>query len=330
MFELNSKKAFKMLISALTIMGTIISVKSWPCASPIRKVYSRENSDVVLRFSADFSNLNSPRLFDINFYDDSIKARITYNPDKTSTTDALPGVSITGDTAGNVVVTLANVQQSNAGVYTLASAGLSTKCNCLYILGTPRKPTVTVNKTPSVGESVTLTCSSTSTTIPSNHSLSLTYSWRVDNTDNPGGAKYTYTPSKDKLTVNNIEKEDANKQFTCTATEDVTGGYTSSRSDTSSFDVYYGPDNVAFSPSDTSYEKDENESLNQVTCSASCYPTCSFTWTKTETGRIVSNSALLNLGRLQSSDAGTYRCTATRTGGEPQSKDLTVNVICKY
>ncbi|XP_060604516.1 carcinoembryonic antigen-related cell adhesion molecule 5-like [Ruditapes philippinarum] len=305
-------------------------VKSWPCESPIRKAYSRVNSNATLQFVADLTDLTTPRLFEVGFYDGSAKARITYNPDKSSRPSAAPGVSITGDTDGNVVVTLANVQENNAGIYIMTSTGFATKCSCLYILGTPRKPTVTVNKTPSVGESVTLTCSSTSTTTPSNHSLSLTYSWRVNNTYNPDGMKYSYTPNKDKLTVNNILKEDANKQFTCTATEVVTGGYTSSRSDTFSFDVYYGPDNVAFSPSDTSYEKDENESLNQVTCTASCHPICSFTWTKTDTGKIVSNSALLNLERLQRSDAGTYRCTVTRTGGSSQSKDLTVNVICKY
>ncbi|XP_060580682.1 carcinoembryonic antigen-related cell adhesion molecule 5-like [Ruditapes philippinarum] len=90
---------------------------------------------------------------------------------------------------------------------------------------------------------------------------------------------------------------------------------------------FNGPDNVAFIPSDLSYKKDENESLNQVTCSASCHPTCSFTWSKTPSRTLVSSSALLNIGQLQSSDAGTYRCRATRTGGAPQSKDLTVNVI---
>jgi hypothetical protein len=95
-----------------------------------------------------------------------------------------------------------------------------------------------VNKTPSVGESAILTCSSTSTTTPSNHSLSLKYSWRVNNIDNPTGAKYSYTTSKDKLTVSNILKEDAKKQFTCTATEDVTDGYTSNSSEPFSFDVH--------------------------------------------------------------------------------------------
>ncbi|XP_060599665.1 carcinoembryonic antigen-related cell adhesion molecule 5-like, partial [Ruditapes philippinarum] len=328
MFDLYSEKCTKMLIFALTIMEIIVYVKSWPCESPIRKTYSRVNSSATLQFTADLNGLDAlGRPFEVKFYNGTGKARITFYSDKDPRPSHGPDVSITGDSDGNVDFTLANVQENNAGVYIMVTPGFATKCSCLYILGTPRKPTVTVNKTPSVGESVTLTCSSTSTTTPSNHSLSLTYSWRVDNTDNPGGAKYTYTPSKDKLTVNNIVKEDANKQFTCTAKEDVTGGYTSSRSDTSSFVVYYGPDNVAFSPSDTSYEKDENESLNQVTCTASCHPTCSFTWTKTETGTLVSSSALLNLERLQSSDAGTYRCTARRTGGSPQSRDLTVNVI---
>ncbi|XP_060599472.1 hemicentin-1-like, partial [Ruditapes philippinarum] len=203
---------------------------------------------------------------------------------------------------------------------------------------TPRKPTVSVNKTPSVGESVTLTCSSTSTTTPSNHSLSLTYSWKVDNTDNPGGAKYTYTPSKNKLTVNNIVQEDANKQFTCSATEDVTGGYSSSRSDTFSFDVYYfdhqrwlgqllelssgcdpnverdGPyqSSTKLSPSPQNYTKNEGQSLNDITCSANCYPDCTYTWNKTRQGQTTtaSSTSVLSVGELQREDAGLYTCIA--------------------
>ena len=98
------------------------------------------------------------------------------------------------------------------------------------------KPKVTVNKTPSAGESVQLTCSSTSTTTPSNHSLSLKYDWKVNNNQITDGTKYT--TNANKLTVNNIVQEDANKQFTCTATEDVTNGYMSTSSDQFSFDVY--------------------------------------------------------------------------------------------
>ena len=62
--------------------------------------------------------------------------------------------------------------------------------------------------------------------------------WEVKGTDIPGGTKYTYSSNKSKLTVNNITKNDADNQFTCTATEDVTDGHTSISSDPVSFDVY--------------------------------------------------------------------------------------------
>ena len=104
--------------------------------SPIRKYYSRINSSIDIQFSADLTNLNSPRQFEVGFYDGSAKARITYYTDRSFRAQTLPGINITSDTAGNVIVTMEDVQENNAGVYILASAGFYTKCSCLYILGT--------------------------------------------------------------------------------------------------------------------------------------------------------------------------------------------------
>jgi hypothetical protein len=74
-------------------------------------------------------------MFEVKFFDGSAKARITYISDRSFRTDVLPGLNITGNTDGNVVVTLPNIQQNDTGVYILTSAGFSTKCNCLYMLG---------------------------------------------------------------------------------------------------------------------------------------------------------------------------------------------------
>ncbi|XP_053391544.1 carcinoembryonic antigen-related cell adhesion molecule 5-like, partial [Mercenaria mercenaria] len=309
-------------------VGDRIRVEGWPCVSPIGRVYSQINTDSVLQFTADLTNLNSPRRFVVKFYDDTIQAVIRYNTDRSSLNlDAQPGVSITGDTTGNVVVTLFDVVQSNAGTYTMDSTGVPLRCNCLYILGTPTKPSITLNKVPSTGESATLKCSSTSTTTPSNHSLGLSYNWTVDNKDNPSGSRYSYSTNRNTLTLSNVVKDDANKLFTCTATEVVSGGYISSRSESFSFDVHYGPENIDFSPSDTSYERAESTYFNPVTCTASCNPPCSFMWTKIGQAGIIGNTAVLSLGRLAISEAGTYRCTATRSGRSTQTKDFTVNVI---
>lgn len=95
----------------------------------------------------------------------------------------------------------------------------------------PTKPVITKEKDPTVGESVILTCTSTSTTTPSNHGLKLKYIWRVDGTDNPSDSRYSYSTNKKTFILSNVVKEDANKNITCTVTEDVDAGYTSSSSD---------------------------------------------------------------------------------------------------
>jgi hypothetical protein len=123
------------LFSVYKYINFNFSVKVWPCVSPIRNVYSRVNTDAVLQFSADLTNLIAPRQFDVKFFNGSTKARITYNSDRSFRTEVLPGFNITGYTNGNVYFTLPDIQQNDTGVYILTSAGFSTKCNCLYMLG---------------------------------------------------------------------------------------------------------------------------------------------------------------------------------------------------
>jgi hypothetical protein len=75
-------------------------------------------------------------MFSVKFINDRTKATIRFYPDRSPpTTDVLPGLNITGDTDGNVVVTLPSIQQNDTGVYILTSPGFSQKCNCLYMLG---------------------------------------------------------------------------------------------------------------------------------------------------------------------------------------------------
>ncbi|XP_060580488.1 CD166 antigen-like, partial [Ruditapes philippinarum] len=318
-----------MNISIFVIFAVIIAVKAWPCVSPIRKVFSRVNTDTLLQFSADLTNLIAPRVFDVKFFDGSFKARITYYPDRSPTTDVLPGLGTAVDRDGDVVLLLPNIQHNDTGVYILTTAGISSKCNCLYMLGIPRKPTVTVNKTPSVGESAILTCSSTSTTIPSNHSLSLKYSWRVNNIENPAGTKYSYTTSKDKLTVSNILKEDANIQFTCSATEDVTDGYTSNSSELFSFDVHYGPDLVSVNVT-SPYVLTEGEKMS-IECTVDCNPRCTYTWTNVTSGEVInSKNDKLYIESVDKYMIGDYQCKAENTDSSySKSADAIVSVNIK-
>ena len=86
-----------------------------------------------------------------------------------------------------------------------------------FFLGSLSVPTLTSNKSPSLGESVTLACSSFSTTIPDD--LPLVYTWQVDGATNPADARYIYSTSRATLTVSGVQKSDADKVFTCMAQE---------------------------------------------------------------------------------------------------------------
>ncbi|XP_053372493.1 carcinoembryonic antigen-related cell adhesion molecule 2-like [Mercenaria mercenaria] len=308
------------------LFEVFMKVEGWQYVTPVGTVFSRVNSTANIHFSADLTGLNSPRTFFVKFYDGTTQTVIRYNADKSYSTDALPGVTITSDTAGNVVVSLENVQRSSAGTYIMDSPGLLVRCNCLYLLDTPTKPTLSVSNSPSVGGRVTLTCNSRSTTTPSNHSLSLAYKWTIDNVDNPSGPKYSYSANRNRLTLSNVEENDIDLQFTCSATENVSDGYTSNNSESLSFRTLYGPKNLDFRPNGTSYIGYEYTSLSAVTCKATCNPSCKFKWTKIGQVSAVSNISVLNLEMLTREEAGTYRCTAITQGGFSLAKDLTIHV----
>jgi hypothetical protein len=97
--------------------------------------------------------------------------------------------------------------------------------------GKPTKPKIKQRRLSHLGVNTTLTCSATSTTHPTNHSLDFIYYWNVDNKDNPYGGKYTYSPRGKQIIISNIVKDDLKKQFTCSVLEDIFDGLRSVRSD---------------------------------------------------------------------------------------------------
>ena len=72
------------------------------------------------------------------------------------------------------------------------------------------------------------TCSSTSTTFTSDHGLTLAYKWSIDGDDNPSDSRYTY--SDNTLGILGVQLTDRNKLVSCTATEQVSGGKISDKS----------------------------------------------------------------------------------------------------
>ncbi|XP_053396503.1 hemicentin-1-like isoform X2 [Mercenaria mercenaria] len=318
----------KLIYVALLLEVFISAVEGWNCVSTAVKVYSRINAKAVLQFdiSADVNPSNSIT-FSIRFYNGTVIALVRYMSNGEITIQKLPGVDVTADASGNVAVTLINVGEDNQGVYFISGGGSSARCNCLYILGIPSKAKISVNENPNVGSSMTLTCTSTSTTTPNNHSLSLTYNWKVNDVYNPSGTRYIYSTSRKTLTLLRVEQNDIDKQFTCSSTENVIDGYTSNNSDQTSLRAIYGPKNIYFSPTTSNYTRAEYTDFNPVTCKASCNPGCSFQWTKIGEVQSVSNTSELNLKNLTRTQAGTYICTAMTSGGFSMRKYLVINVI---
>ncbi|XP_063442594.1 carcinoembryonic antigen-related cell adhesion molecule 5-like [Mytilus trossulus] len=88
--------------------------------------------------------------------------------------------------------------------------------------------------------------------------------------------------------------------------------------------INYDPGNsIFFSPSSTSYVKLEGDSLEDITCSANCKPSCTFEWTYPD-GTKYSGSTL-GIGRLNRTHAGTYRCKGYNLIGYSE-KTITVAV----
>ncbi|WAR06474.1 HMCN2-like protein, partial [Mya arenaria] len=85
-----------------------------------------------------------------------------------------------------------------------------------------------------------------------------------------------------------------------------------------------GPDNASLSPSTTSYAVTEGNNIGAITCSATCYPACTYTWSRS--GSTVSSTATLNLGQADRGEAGSYVCTARNPGSNISRNGPTVNI----
>ncbi|XP_052805791.1 pregnancy-specific beta-1-glycoprotein 4-like isoform X2 [Mya arenaria] len=94
-------------------------------------------------------------------------------------------------------------------------------------------------------------------------------------------------------------------------------------------DVIYGPYVVSVSPSTTLYRVTEGNNLAAITCSATCNPACTYTWSRS--GSRVSSSATLYLRQIQRREAGYYICTVLNPESSisKNGPDVRVDVICK-
>lgn len=74
----------------------------------------------------------------------------------------------------------------------------------------------------------------------------------------------------------------------------------------------YGPDNVFLTPSKTIYSTTVGSHLENIDCSCGeCHPSCTVKWTRLRNA--ISNTSVLDLGRLSLLDSGEYDCTCSNT-----------------
>ncbi|XP_060574571.1 hemicentin-1-like, partial [Ruditapes philippinarum] len=186
--------------------------------------------------------------------------------------------------------------------------------------GIPSKPNIILKQMPFVGENATFTCNSTSTTIPSNHSLSLTYTWIMNGLNLPEDERYSY--ASNKMTITNIVKVDVDSRFRCSVKENL--GYSSDESKIFSFNVYYGPD-IAMISADSPYHITEGEVSKEITCTSTCNPGCTYKWTHIPIGLSVGVNGVLSFNQVNRSVAGDYECTIRNTAA-PNIKYVSKNV----
>ncbi|XP_067651645.1 muscle, skeletal receptor tyrosine-protein kinase-like [Haliotis asinina] len=223
--------------------------------------------------------------------------------------------------ARNVTFTLSNIQTSDAGTYTCANRGTDSVIqNCgqkLVVLGKPTTPgRPLVSATPVYNQQVTLTCSSTSTTVPADHGLTLTYTWQRDNTDitvaSPGSS-YTFTVSSRE-----------SQSYRCRATESQ--GLASEWGQVYNMESEYGPYQISLTPSTSSYTVTEHQALPSITCSALCRPECSYRWL--HNGTAISSGAVFQ-GQAERSKTGSYKCQPSNAHGSSNSVTVSVDVQCR-
>ena len=89
-----------------------------------------------------------------------------------------------------------------------------------------------------------------------------------------------------------------------------------------------GPIQIEISPPDNTYTVTETGSVNQITCTADCNPSCTTTWTGPNLP--AGSTSILNLNNIDRSQAGTYNCTAVNEISSLTLIKVNVIVNCKY
>ncbi|XP_052806625.1 basement membrane-specific heparan sulfate proteoglycan core protein-like [Mya arenaria] len=302
------------------------------CPSNVR-VYTELGGMPVLNFSISLDPKVTFDIYRVSRYDGSTLLSLQYEKGQVFGKPLLQNCSFASTAiaaSGILDIILNNVTADGRGTYYLRKGGQKDplRCYTVYILGSPIIPSLATNGSFYEGTNLRISCTSTSTTLPSNHSLSIQYNWAINGSSIASGGRFSFDSSDNKeLTIYNISRNDRRSVVRCTATE--VGGKSSQASEVT-LNVFYGPENIRFLSSGPSLVLTNGDTFNPVTCIADCNEACTFTWKKQNGSgsSFTSSNATLDLGLILPSESGIYICTATHmVPGHSLTKTLNVSVI---
>ncbi|WAR06136.1 CEAM5-like protein [Mya arenaria] len=285
------------------------------CPSNVR-VYTELGGMPVLNFSISLDPKVTFDIYRVSRYDGSTLLSLQYEKGQVFGKPLLQNCSFASTAiaaSGILDIILNNVTADGRGTYYLRKGGQKDplRCYTVYILGSPIIPSLATNGSFYEGTNLRISCTSTSTTLPSNHSLSIQYNWAINGSSIASGGRFSFDSSDNKeLTIYNISRNDRRSVVRCTATE--VGGKSSQASEVT-LNVFYGPENIRFLSSGPSLVLTNGDTFNPVTCIADCNEACTFTWKKQNGSgsSFTSSNATLDLGLILPSESGIYICTAT-------------------
>ncbi|XP_046546637.1 cell adhesion molecule 4-like [Haliotis rubra] len=224
---------------------------------------------------------------------------------------------------GQLRFTIDNVTVQDAGTYYCQGQNRQTVTGCRQVLVVPQEPTtptITVPASPVSGENVTLTCSSSSQSLPPDHPpLTMTYIWRRNRTRVESGDE---SPTGgDGLTITHISRENQGDIYSCQTVEE---GLKSNWSHGHVLDVLYGPDQIQFDDTSDKLEVEEGGPA-AVRCSADCNPACTVTWWNISRQITGQREAVLSIPAVDVSVSGLYTCHVNNNHGSA-SRNLTLGI----
>ncbi|XP_052803517.1 uncharacterized protein LOC128233735 isoform X2 [Mya arenaria] len=314
------------------ILVKSVLVQSCPSASPYFFRRPGDQVEIKLTTTINTNKVKTYQIWNGNTRYVSVPFYNGFIYDETEVNCPMTNCELSGNVSNGIfIITLLDLQATTAGTFQLKEINdnVIASCSTLFIIGPPNTPTISSNKDPFVGETVTVTCKSTSTTTPSNHGLRMLYNWTISGQINPVEPRYTYSASRNQIDISNVRKTDNVMVMKCSATEDVNDGYTS---ETSSFtlNVVYGPD-VTMINATSPFIVTEGFTTSDVACTSDCWPECTNKWYNDTSNVIITNKGRLSLGRPNRSQAGNYTCVAENTIAQNNKHtSATLEIVVHY